>query len=533
MFDDVIEAARSSRSHCRACRRTLEQGELRFGADEGGFYGDGASYSWFHLRCAAQRMPERALDAFKKVGPARLPDFDVLLDTAEKALKKAASKYPYGERAPSSRSRCLKCREAIAKGELRVAIEREIDAGTFVQTGAGYLHPACAVEQLNEPALGEVLRQNSPMLSDADKDELARLCPSATAGRAARVAQEMATAKADSDEELVHADELLEEGDPRGELIMVASELAARGIDDAKGPALAQRAKELEPAARRAWAKDIGLPKKDFRLERGFPSRVEVSLAGKAPSLPAHRWITGYRVEGVNGAAMDKLLASEAFERIRSLELAESSFAWEGYRAFCSSPAVKRLRSLDILVNVGARGVHMLLTATRFEALEELVIRSNYQATPDLRGYENVAGLRALRSLHLLDGTTAAMMEKLLGSPLVQRLEELGIHGWAVPREIPELPNLRRLRIIDGALLPPSADALVSANAAGRLPNVRRLDLTETKTDAASRKKLRAAFGERLIEKEPRPRATAAGTTAGEGGSRATSARPRARGKRR
>jgi hypothetical protein len=209
----------------------------------------------------------------------------------------------------------------------------------------------------------------------------------------------------------------------------------------------------------------------------------------------------GYRVEGATGAQVAQLLAAKGFERVRHLVLEDSEFAWAELRDFCASPAVKHLRSLDIVINVGARGVHMLLMATRFEALERLELSSNYQATPNLTGYENVAGLPALRTLHLRDGATAEMVSKLLRSPLAQRLEELGVIGWAWPKVIPELPNLRRLRFLGGALLAPSAASLTSGS--GRLPNLRVLDLTESKTDAATLKKLRAAFGDRLIAKEP------------------------------
>jgi hypothetical protein len=301
-------------------------------------------------------------------------------------------------------------------------------------------------------------------------------------------------------EELVYADELQEKGDPRGELIVVAAELAKLGVDDARGPALAARARKLMPAAKEAWAKDIGLKKSQFSLEDGLPSNVRVKLRKTAPQLPEHRWIVGYRVEGANGGQMARLLAAKEFERVRHLVLEDSAFEWGELRDFCASPAVKHLRSLDIMVNVGARGVHMLLMATRFEALERLELSLNYQATPNLTGYENVAGLPALSTLHLRDGATAEMVSKLLRSPLAQRLEELGVLGWAWPKAIPELPNLRRLRLLGGALLAPSAASLTTAN----LPNLRILDLTESKTDAGTLRKLGAAFGDRLIAKEPK-----------------------------
>ncbi len=52
--------------------------------------------------------------------------------------------FPYVDHAPTGRAKCIQCGEPIAKGALRVAIEREIDTGAMVTKGAGYMHPACA-----------------------------------------------------------------------------------------------------------------------------------------------------------------------------------------------------------------------------------------------------------------------------------------------------------------------------------------------------------------------------------------------------
>jgi hypothetical protein len=42
----------------------------------------------------------------------------------------------------------MQCEEPIAKDSFRVAVEREIDTGTMVTRGAGYLHPKCVDENL-------------------------------------------------------------------------------------------------------------------------------------------------------------------------------------------------------------------------------------------------------------------------------------------------------------------------------------------------------------------------------------------------
>jgi hypothetical protein len=61
--------------------------------------------------------------------------------------------FPYVDRAPTGRARCLQCREAIDKGALRVAVEREIETGGMAQKSAGYLHPACGAAYAAEKEL--------------------------------------------------------------------------------------------------------------------------------------------------------------------------------------------------------------------------------------------------------------------------------------------------------------------------------------------------------------------------------------------
>ena len=67
------------------------------------------------------------------------------------ALAKGRGKpggFPYADKAPTGRAKCMQCEEPIAKDSIRVAVEREIDTGSMVTRGAGYLHPKCVAENL-------------------------------------------------------------------------------------------------------------------------------------------------------------------------------------------------------------------------------------------------------------------------------------------------------------------------------------------------------------------------------------------------
>ncbi len=176
---DIIEESKSNRATCRTCREKIEKGVLRFGAEtENAFSGDGVSYMWHHLACAAGKMPAKvkeALNAFSGTVPNRA-EIDAILANPPKSKgggKGAAAAYPYAERAATSRSKCLSCDEAIEKGTLRVAVEREVDTGSFVTKGPGYLHPGCAAEFTQDDDLLAHIKANSAALAEADFAELA------------------------------------------------------------------------------------------------------------------------------------------------------------------------------------------------------------------------------------------------------------------------------------------------------------------------------------------------------------------------
>ncbi|MBX3468722.1 MAG: hypothetical protein KF878_17765 [Planctomycetes bacterium] len=170
----TIEEAKSGRAACRTCKEKIEKGVLRFGEEVPNQFAEGPSYQWHHLACAAKKKPaqlEQALGAFAGDVPDRAALEQAI---AEHKGKARATTLPYAEKAPTGHSRCMVCEEPIAKGELRVAVEREVDTGSFVSRGAGYLHPACAKEHAEaDPDLLEKVRQNSVSLAPADLEAVA------------------------------------------------------------------------------------------------------------------------------------------------------------------------------------------------------------------------------------------------------------------------------------------------------------------------------------------------------------------------
>jgi poly [ADP-ribose] polymerase len=173
---NVIEEAKSGRASCRTCKKPIAKGELRFGEEAPNAFGDAPSMRWHHLTCAAEKLPaelKAALDEFPGTVANRAELDRVMSESLAKGRAKPGG-FPYADKAPTGRARCMQCEQPIAKDSLRVAVEREIDTGAMVTRGAGYMHPACVGAYLeahggDKDGLLEGVRQNSRLVP-ADLD---------------------------------------------------------------------------------------------------------------------------------------------------------------------------------------------------------------------------------------------------------------------------------------------------------------------------------------------------------------------------
>lgn len=171
---NLIEASKSNRATCRTCKQKIDKGVLRFGEEAPNTFGEGPSYFWHHLLCAAGKKPalvREALNAFPGEVPNRA-EVEAALAGAKTKPAAGERPFPYAERASTGRSKCLQCDEAIEKGALRVAIEREVDTGSFVRKGPGYLHVGCALQFTGDDGLFEKVKQHCPELTAEDLAEL-------------------------------------------------------------------------------------------------------------------------------------------------------------------------------------------------------------------------------------------------------------------------------------------------------------------------------------------------------------------------
>jgi poly [ADP-ribose] polymerase len=178
----IIEEAKSGRAGCRTCRKPIPKGELRFGEEVENQFADSGetTHRWHHIVCAAGSKTDE-LRATLQGGGLEVTIPDELRAELDRLMAEADAKkpppFPYADKAPTGRAKCQGCGESIPKGEIRVAVERDIERGMTTTKGAGYLHPKCAAAYVEENGgshdeLTAALRTNTRDLSEPEMEKL-------------------------------------------------------------------------------------------------------------------------------------------------------------------------------------------------------------------------------------------------------------------------------------------------------------------------------------------------------------------------
>lgn len=169
---DTIEAATTGRASCRFCKEKIEKGTLRFGERVPSAFGEGEQTLWYHLPCAAERQAAK-LEPVLAQYSGELPDREELERVVQNGLfNPKLSQVTKVEYAPTGRAKCQHCHEPIAKGELRVGVDRDTEGQ---MPAISYLHLACAQGYLGEAGLAEKLVRLSRGLSPEDIERVGRL----------------------------------------------------------------------------------------------------------------------------------------------------------------------------------------------------------------------------------------------------------------------------------------------------------------------------------------------------------------------
>ncbi len=166
---DSIQPAPTGRAKCKGCGNVIAKAELRFGEAGPNSFGEGEALSWFHLPCAALMRPEKlapVLEAFTD-------------DVSDRAWLEETTRFGVehhrlprlvrAERASSGRAHCRSCRELIAKGEWRFALQM-FEEGR--PNPIGTIHASCAEAYFGTVDIVARAQRLSPELNEADLVEL-------------------------------------------------------------------------------------------------------------------------------------------------------------------------------------------------------------------------------------------------------------------------------------------------------------------------------------------------------------------------
>lgn len=177
MTTHLLEPASSGRSKCRACGKAIARGELRFGERQPSPFNEGEVTYWFHVECAAYRRPEPFLETLAQLDVGEQSSERGKLDPPHelRAVAEFGRSHPRltrlsrVERAPSGRARCRHCKEAVAQGELRVALDVFQD-GRF--DPIGFIHLECQAAYFEIAAEPERLLRAGNALESEDLEAL-------------------------------------------------------------------------------------------------------------------------------------------------------------------------------------------------------------------------------------------------------------------------------------------------------------------------------------------------------------------------
>ncbi len=172
LVPDSIQPAPTGRAKCKGCGNAIAKAELRFGETGPNSFGEGEATSWFHLPCAALMRPEKLLPVLGAFTTDEVVECAWLEETARfGADHHRLPRLVRAERASSGRAHCRSCRELIAKGEWRFALQM-FEEGRANPIGT--IHASCAEAYFGTADVLGRAQRLTPELSEADVVELAK-----------------------------------------------------------------------------------------------------------------------------------------------------------------------------------------------------------------------------------------------------------------------------------------------------------------------------------------------------------------------
>ncbi|HWO17506.1 MAG TPA: TIGR02996 domain-containing protein [Kofleriaceae bacterium] len=284
--------------------------------------------------------------------------------------------------------------------------------------------------------------------------------PAADAADAAGADGLLAAILADPDHDdarRIYADLLAQQGDPRGEFILV--ELALDGpLSIRKREELAPRRRELYETNQKRW---FPYALAGMRTHHGFLEAVKGNikqLKAAGSKLFAAEPVTEVEVTDADEETVEPLLAAKWLPRVRRLIL-RGAVGDEGFAQICAARATAGLRTLNVNSNeLGADALAEL--GDGLPACTTLVLSGN------AIGDEGLAGLRAWKHLPGLETLYLSRCE-------------ISAKGLAALLAGQTLPRLDKLCLTDNDELGDAAADAIAASAA-RLPKLRHIEVVNT-----------------------------------------------------
>jgi len=275
---------------------------------------------------------------------------------------------------------------------------------------------------------------------------------------------EILTAPGDLDLRRVLADLLIEAGDPRGEYIQLACQLAELSEDDERRADLKRAVTSLEARNNLAWSSPLrrvggfngGHPEwgsLQFAFSRGFietldgpPKETAARLDDAARAAP----IRTLRLNEVMAADLQELANRKALRQVRDLQLhvhhSQEAASDSALATLFASPNIERLEALRFNGEISAATIETLGNAPALDGLSELEV-----STPI--GPEGLARLDALGKLSKV-------------SRLKLTNAKIGLEGLSI---IARLGSLRHLHLENEPIGPKGAAQLAASKALGEL----------------------------------------------------------------
>jgi len=350
----------------------------------------------------------------------------------------------------------------------------KFESGKGITAAAGALGMSLQTPRAMAPADAQMI--------DAIAGGTKGAAPAAPSATDARRSELVAAIVADPDNALtrkVYADELTQNNDARGELILV--ELALDGpLSIRKREQLSARRTELVKAHGKAW-----FPYKlAYRTRGGFIHAVTGSFGqiSSATELFATEPVLEVTVTAIDDVKIAKKLAAAPWlTNLRAL-VVRGSIEDDGFAALCASKGTANLRSLNVTAN-GLSGDALEALGDNLPECTTLVLTANPIGDDGITQLRNWKHLSQIETLYLskcdltIDGVTKLFAASL---PCLRKLTLSGNDlddgvAAVIAKRAAALPALRRLELT-------STLAGVTTLAA-KLPNVSRIDVRKSGID--------------------------------------------------